>query len=381
MRSPSLANDVSLDFIGTAAKREDQRHSVVLLEPAAKEHVLGARVKHAGSTVNLHEQPRPLDIELRAKDLDRRGVRRRKGIAGNAPGLLPIEQLEDFELGVDASEVCLDPRQVDDHAAIAVGCLLGPFDRFSADLLERPDGAQRDPLVIELGGDQMPAVVFAAHDVANRHADVVVVHSMDVVLAERVYRRDLNAGRVGGHDDDRDALVRSRVRIGSTGEPHVVGMVGQAGPDLLAIDHIVVTIANGARREGREVGARARFGVPDRKVTPTLENLRRVLGLLLVGAEFEQGRPHRIERQDGNREARALHFVEEDELLDRTAALAAVFLWPANSKPAIGTQLLHRFVIERPPPSTSSSSARSSSVIRWSKYARNSSRSALCSGM
>jgi len=44
-----------------------------------------------------------------------------------------------------------------------------------------------------------------------------------------------------------------------------------------------------------------------------------------------------------------LHLVEKDELLDWTAALATVFLRPADAEPTIGAQLLHGPVVERPP--------------------------------
>ena len=142
--------------------------------------------------------------------------------------------------------------------------------------------------------------------------------------------------------------MRWRVGVGSNGEPHVVGVVRKARPDLLTVDHVFIAIPNGARGKRREIGAGGGLGVPDREVTLAFQDLRRVLRLLLVGAELEQGRPHRVERQDGNRKARALHFVEKDELLDRTAALAPVFLRPADAEPPVGAQLLHRLVVERP---------------------------------
>ena len=51
-----------------------------------------------------------------------------------------------------------------------------------------------------------------------------------------------------------------------------------------------------------------------------------------------------------HREARALHLVEEDELLDGPALLTAVLLGPADAEPVVRAQLLHRLVVERPAP-------------------------------
>ena len=79
--------------------------------------------------------------------------------------MLPVEKLENLELGVDPGEVGLDSREVDDHASVPVRSLLRPLDRLGADLLERPNGAQRDAFVVELRRDEVPTLVLTADDV------------------------------------------------------------------------------------------------------------------------------------------------------------------------------------------------------------------------
>ena len=69
--------------------------------------------------------------------------------------------------------------------------------------------------------------------------------------------------------------------------------------------------------------------------------------LLLLGAELHDRVADRVDGQEGQREAGALHLVAEDELLDRRAPLAAVLLRPADADPAVGAHLLQRLLIER----------------------------------
>ena len=90
--------------------------------------------------------------------------------------------------------------------------------------------------MVELRRDQVPALVFAADDVFDRNSHVVVVDRVYVVLAERMHRRDLNALRVSGNNHDRNPFVGRRIGVGSASEPHIVGVIGEARPDLLAVD-------------------------------------------------------------------------------------------------------------------------------------------------
>ena len=56
-------------------------------------------------------------------------------------------------------------------------------------------------------------------------------------------------------------LCFGRIRVGAGGEPAPVGEVAAGGPDLLAVDDVVVAIADGAGLEGGEVGAGARLAI------------------------------------------------------------------------------------------------------------------------
>jgi hypothetical protein len=132
------------------------------------------------------------------------------------------------------------------------------------------------------------------------------------------------------------------------GEPDVVGVLGEAGEDLAAVDDVVVAVLHGAGAQRGEVGAGLRLRVADRRVQLALQDARQEVALLLVGAELHDRVADRVDGQERQREAGALHLVAEDELLERRAALAAVLLRPADADPAVGAHLLQRLMIERP---------------------------------
>src|SRR5581483_3445711 len=159
--------------------------------------------------------------------------------------------------------------------------------------------------------------------------------------------RQLEAGRGRRDDEDRDALVLLRLRVGPRREPDVVRVIGEAREDLAPVDDPVVAVAHGARAERRQVRPGAGLGIPDREVALAREDLREELALLLLGAVLHDRRAHRVEREERQREARALHLVGEDELLGRRAALAAVLLRPPDAEPAVAPHLPERRPVER----------------------------------
>ena len=130
-------------------------------------------------------------------------------------------------------------------------------------------------------------------------------------------------------------------RVGAHGEPDVVGVAGEAREDLLSVDHVRVALAHGAGRERREIGAGSGLRIPDAEVERALEDARQEEALLLVRSEAHQARRHGVDREHRHGRAAAHRLVEEDELLDRTAALAAEFPGPADAEPAVASHAPH----------------------------------------
>ena len=104
-----------------------------------------------------------------------------------------------------------------------------------------PGRAEHHPLVVELRGDQPPAVVLRADPHPGRDPHAGVVGRVDVVGA--VVRDDRGPGepRVGGVDDeDGDPAVPGRG--GPAGQPDVIGLVGAGGEDLLPVDDVILPV-------------------------------------------------------------------------------------------------------------------------------------------
>ena len=124
-----------------------------------------------------------------------------------------------------------------------------------------PQGAarrQRDPLVAERDLRQRPAVVLVADEVLGRQAHVGEEHLVEGVGAGHLHdRADLDAGRVHRADEVGDALVLRHIGVGAGDEDAELGEVGQRGPDLLAVDHVLVAVADRPGAEVGEVGAGA----------------------------------------------------------------------------------------------------------------------------
>ena len=139
-----------------------------------------------------------------------------------------------------------------------------------------------------------------------------------------------------------------RIDIGAGRDPAPVGEVGAGGPDLLAVDHVVVAVAHGAGLEGGEVAAGARLAVEGAPPLLGARDRRDVLSLLLLGAvEHERGSdPGDTHVPNGG--AGVGHLLVVDELAHVRGAAAAVLLGPGHREPAARGELLleaHRVVV------------------------------------
>ena len=113
-------------------------------------------------------------------------------------------------------------------------------------------------------------------------AHVVEEDLVELVGAGHVHEgADGYAGRLHRHDEVGEAFVLGDIGVGARKEEHVLRHVGERGPDLLAVDDVVVAVLHSPGLERGEVGAGAGLG---EALAPHLfagEDLRDVLLLLL----------------------------------------------------------------------------------------------------
>src|SRR5439155_13931129 len=133
-----------------------------------------------------------------------------------------------------------------------------------------------------------PALAFLADAVGDGHADIVEEHLVDLVIAadgQDRPRRDARALHVD--QDEGDAVLLPLGLVGADQREHAIGVMGMRGPDLGAVDDVVVAIAHRAGFQRREIGAGARFGIALAPVVFAGENFRQVKVLLFGRAEAD----------------------------------------------------------------------------------------------
>ena len=123
------------------------------------------------------------------------------------------------------------------------------------------DHREHVALVGERRERHAPALVDLADHVGRGHAHVLEEDLVELGLAgDLAERPDGDARRLHVDQDERDALVLGRARIGAHEEEAPFRHVRHAGPDLLAVDDVVVAVEHGARLEIGEVAARVGLG-------------------------------------------------------------------------------------------------------------------------
>ena len=140
-----------------------------------------------------------------------------------------------------------------------------------------------------------------------------------------------DARRIHGHDEHADAGMRLGLAVGARGQEHVLAPVG-GGPDLLPGDHPLVAVADRAGAQRRQVGAGLGLAVAHAVHRLAAQDLGQVALLLLGRAEHHQR--VRLDRGADARRLGALHHLDEGDLLERRARLAAELARPAEAEPA-----------------------------------------------
>src|SRR5262249_10274340 len=125
----------------------------------------------------------------------------------------------------------------------------GPLPR-PAEQAVVADAAARAVLQLEGRRGDLPAIVFAADELRGRYADVVEVDRVllaaaDALVAvtEGLHAAVLDAGQVRWDQKPGQILVPLGGRVGACDGPEEVGAVAAADEHLLAIEHVLVTVA------------------------------------------------------------------------------------------------------------------------------------------
>ena len=181
-----------------------------------------------------------------------------------------------------------------------------------------------------------PALPFLTHAVFDRHADVVEEFLVEHVPA--IQGDDRLHADAGGFQVDQqagDALLLLAAVVGTHQREHAVGAVGIAGPDLGAIDNIVVAIQHSGGFQRRQIGARAGLAIALAPDFFAGQDFRQVAGFLLRRAVDEQYRAdHARAEMHGARRAAHEKLFLEDVFFGEGETGAAVLRVPVRRDPA-----------------------------------------------
>ena len=182
------------------------------------------------------------------------------------PVVPQVQQPHDFRLDVNIQQPVAHFRVSGHRAAPALGAaamLEQPVDQPVA-----PDAPAGAVLQLQMGGGDFPALIFAADEVESGNAHLI---EKDGVLDagagpgfaagdEQIHRLDGEAGQIGRHHKPAQVFVPLGLRVGYGNRPHIVGAVGAADIDFLAVQHEFVAVAEGRRLHIGQIGAGLRFG-------------------------------------------------------------------------------------------------------------------------
>jgi hypothetical protein len=163
-------------------------------------------------------------------------------------------------------------------------------------------------------------------------------------------RPHLDAWRLHIRQQERNALVFRRIGVGAHQEEAPIGVVRAGRPDLLTVDDVVITIADGPGLQAGEVTTGPRFAVTLAPGDVGVRNSREVFCLLLRRPVDDERRANHTHVEDaaGVRGAGVGDLLAEDHLLDVAPGEAAVLLRPRGGDPALGGKFLRERHLLRP---------------------------------
>ena len=126
-------------------------------------------------------------------------------------------------------------------------------------------------------------------------------------------------------------------KIGPDERENPVRLVGIGGPDLLAVDQIVITLVLALGHQRREIGAGIRLGIALRPADLATGDAGQMLKLLLMRAIFQECRAEHPDAEGLQRDARlqALHLIAQDLGVGLVEPATAILGRPFRNRPAL----------------------------------------------
>src|SRR5579859_6210099 len=344
----TLADDVFLNFRRPGVNRPGPRPEIVPRPRAAvaarrgriqRERRRYPRLELAVRSEHLQHQVLMAFVHLAVVQL----VDRRLGTRSLA--LLQLAQnaqagiAQHLDLDDHAAQLLADHRVLQGRLAVAAEVTARVEQALHIGLVARHPGKHAAATFeTERRLRELPALALLANDVLHRNLHIGKEDLSKLGTAGDLLQwPDFHARRVHVQDEIRDALVLGNVRI-RAGEQHaVVGDRPQAGPDLLAIDDVVLavveTLADGFRLQAGEVGPGIRLGI---QLTPDVlgrQDAADVLLLLRLRAVGNQGWPDDAQAQAVDRpwHIAAGHLLGHDRLFQWSGVLTAVLARPTHA--------------------------------------------------
>ena len=168
-----------------------------------------------------------------------------------------------------------------------------------------PHAADHLALVAEQIFGDVPAAIHLADELVLGHLHVVEEGLAEGrIAADQQDRLGRHAGRRHVEQEEADALVLGLGRCAHQAEDPV-GLVGVAGPHLLAVDQPMIALVLGLGLQARQVGSRARLRIALAPADFAARDLAADMLLLLLVAELEQRRAEHRDAEAGQRRPRA----------------------------------------------------------------------------
>ena len=305
---------------------------------------------------HIHQQLGGGLLDFRALDLQHR--RRRIGLALAVLALIgddaQLRHFQRLEFDLDRGQLVAEPRIVEHRAAIGLHLPRHLLDALDA-LLRHADPGDAGALIAKQEFGVVPALVLFAHQILDRHFDVIEEHFVDLVAAfdgdDRPHR---NALRLHVDQQERNAGLLLGGGIGAHQTEDPVGILRQRGPGLLAVDDVFVAAPFRLGLQRGEIGAGARLG---KALAPPIIDIsdtrQKALLLRFIAESVDHRTDHRHAECQRLRRRRELQFFVEDVVLHRGPAGATILHRPMRHAPALLVEdaiPFHHFILGGVPP-------------------------------